>query len=409
MKTRIEIRGVITSASCDAQWLESYIAKGLITPESRIRAAIAAAGPEIELYINSFGGDVFAGNEMIIALKAAMAAGKSVEIVVGATAFSMAANMIVMLPGAAKISAYSNTRIGFHGAYTYTVGGAESHSDSAEMLAGINSQVISAIKAKGCKAKVEEWFSEGRVKFLTASQALKMGLIDSIVDAADTPLAALEKEASEKLMADGINIAAFGDENLEAISLEEPKADMSDDMMSEFLARYNSFLTAAQKPAMKLVALDVEAEIPERLSKLQAAKDKEISVLKTEHETMLTGVKASHEDAVKALNESHEAILNDLTSKHALATKELGEATASLSAIKAEFETTKSALASTGKQLEEVKAAHAKLTGNALTPSTEYANWMAAFEKYGYEARKLFPDLYASFMAGAGATNKETK
>jgi len=34
---------------------------------------------------------------------------------------------------------------------------------------------------------------------------------------------------------------------------------------------------------------------------------------------------------------------------------------------------------------------------------------MAAFEKYGYEARKLFPDLYARFMAEAGATNKETK
>ena len=142
MKTRIEIRGVITSASCDAQWLESYIAKGLITPESRIRAAIAAAGPEIELYINSFGGDVFAGNEMIIALKAAMAAGKSVEIVVGATAFSMAANMSVILPGAAKFNAYSNTSIGFHASYSNTIGGEEVYRDRAEMLAEINSQVI---------------------------------------------------------------------------------------------------------------------------------------------------------------------------------------------------------------------------------------------------------------------------
>lgn len=403
MKTRIEIRGVITSSSCDAQWLESYIAKGLITPESRIRAAIAAAGPEIELYINSFGGDVFAGNEMIIALKAAMAAGKSVEVVVGATAFSMAANMIVMLPGAAKISAYSNTRIGFHGAYTYTVGGAESHSDSAEMLAGINAQVISAIKAKGCKAKVEEWFSEGRVKFLTASQALKMGLIDSIVDAADTPLAALEKEASEKLMEDGINVAAFGDDNLEAISLEEPHADMSDDIMAEFLARYNSFLTTAKKPAMKLVAADFEAEIPERLSKLQAAKDKEISALKTEHETMLTGVKASHEDAIKALTQSHEAIVNDLTSKHALATKELGEATASLSTVKAEFDTTKAALADTSKQLTDVQAAHALLTGEALAKGDTFATFEAASAKLGYVvARQQCPDLFAAYMAAGG-------
>ena len=149
MKTRIEIRGVITSARLDDPWFESFISKGMITPESRIRAAIAAAGPEIELYINSYGGDVLAGNEMIVALKTAMAAGKKVEIVVGAMAFSMAANMIVMLPGAAKISAFSNSRIGYHGAYTCSCGGEGAHKDSAEMLAGINAQVISAIKSKG--------------------------------------------------------------------------------------------------------------------------------------------------------------------------------------------------------------------------------------------------------------------
>lgn len=392
MKTRIEIRGIITSARLDDPWFESFIAKGLITPESRIRAAIAAAGPEIELYINSYGGDVMAGNEMIISLKAAMAAGKKVEITVGAMAFSMAANMIVMLPGAAKISAFSNTRIGFHGAYTYTEGGAGAHTDSAEMLAGINGQVINAIKAKGVKAKVEEWFQEGRIKFLTADQALKMGLIDSIVDQADTPVAALEKEAAEKLMADGVNVAAFGDGNVEAITLEEPKADMSDDMMTEFLARYNSFLMAAQKPAMKLVAADFEAEIPERLSKLQAAKDKEIAALKADHET-----------ALKALTEKHTAALNDLTSKHAQATKELAEATASLSTIKAECETTKAALVDTSKQLATVQSAHAALTGDVLAKGNAFETFEAASAKLGYvEARVQCPDLFVAYMATTG-------
>jgi ATP-dependent protease ClpP protease subunit len=408
MKTRIEIRGVITSARLDDPWFESFISKGMITPESRIRAAIAAAGPEIELYINSYGGDVLAGNEMIVALKTAMAAGKKVEIVVGAMAFSMAANMIVMLPGAAKISAFSNSRIGYHGAYTCSCGGEGAHKDSAEMLAGINAQVISAIKSKGgIKANVEEWFQEGRIKFLTADQALKMKIIDSIIDKADTPVESLGQEAADKLVADGINIAAFGDEHIEAISLEEPKADMSDDIMAEFLARYNSFLTAAKKPAMKLVVTDVEAEIPERLSKLQAAKDKEISALKAEHETMLTGVKASHEDALKALTQSHEAIVNDLTSKHALATKELGEATASLSTVKAEFETTKATLDTTVKQLTEVKAAYATLTGEVLAKGDTFATFEAASAKLGYVvARQQCPDLFASYMAEQKAKNK---
>ena len=398
MKTRIEIRGIITSAMLDGEWYQKLIEKGMITPESRIRAAIEKAGPEIELYINSFGGDVLAGNEMIVALKAAMAAGKSVEITVGAMAFSMAANMLAMLPGVAKIQAYSNSRIGYHGAYTYTEGGAGAHKDTMEMLATINAQVIVALKAKGVKADVASWFSEGRIKFLTAAQALQLGIIDSIIGENDTALASLEKEVAEKLMSDGLDIAAFGDEHVEAIELPEPQADMSDDIMSAFLARYNSFLTEAKKPAMKLVTVDIEAELPERLSKLQAAKDKEIASLKTEHET-----------ALAALTDKFTAEINTLTSKHEIAANELGEATASLSAIKAEFDTTKAALADTSKQLATVKDAHATLTGGALTPSTEYATWQAAFDKYGYEARKLFPDLYASFMAGAGSTNKETK
>lgn len=396
MKTRIEIRGVITSAGCDSQWCESYIQKGLITPESRIRAAIAAAGPEIELYINSYGGDVLAGNEMIIALKAAMAQGKKVEIVVGAMAFSMAANMVVMLPGAVKVSAFSNSRIGYHGAYSYTEGGDGAHKDTAEMLAGINGQVIAALKAKGITAKVEEWFKEGRIKFLTAAQALQLKLIDSIIDEPDTPLAALEKDAAEKLMSDGINVAAFGDEHIEAISLDEPKAEMSDGIMAEFLARYNMFLTDAKKPVMKLVADDFEAEIPERLARLQAAKDKEIAALKTDHET-----------ALAALTDKFTAEINTLTSKHEITAKELSEATASLSTVKAEFDTTKAALADTSKQLTDVQTAHATLTGEVLQGQGVLSTFEQAVAKFGYDkARQQCPDLFAAVLPQAPASTK---
>ena len=394
MKTRIEIRGIITSAMLDAEWYQKLIEKGMITPESRIRAAIEKAGPEIDLYINSYGGDVLAGNEMIIALKAAMAAGKSVEITVGAMAFSMAANMLAMLPGVAKIQAYSNSRIGYHGAYTYTEGGAGAHKDAMETLASINAQVIVALKAKGVKADVASWFSEGRVKFLTASQALQLGIIDSIIGEEDTALASLEKETAEKLMSDGIDIAACGHENVEAIELPAPQADMSDDMMSAFLARYNSFLTDAKKPVMKLVSADFEAELPERLARLQAAKDKEIAALK-----------ADHEISIKMIQETHIGVLSDLTSKLEASTKELSEAKASLSAVSAEFDTTKAALAETGKQLTEVKTAHAKLTGGALSVSNKVESYEQAVAELGYvEARKQHPDLYEAWMK-----NRQTK
>ena len=50
---RIEIRGIIVPSSLDMKWAEDYINKGLLTPESRIRKALADAGDDVELYINS--------------------------------------------------------------------------------------------------------------------------------------------------------------------------------------------------------------------------------------------------------------------------------------------------------------------------------------------------------------------
>jgi len=55
----------------DIDIYQDYIEKGVITPESKFRADIAAASTDqsLELYINSPGGSVFAGNEMINTLR----------------------------------------------------------------------------------------------------------------------------------------------------------------------------------------------------------------------------------------------------------------------------------------------------------------------------------------------------
>jgi ATP-dependent protease ClpP protease subunit len=407
MKTRIEIRGVITSAMTDSPWLETYISKGMLTPESRIRSAINAAGNEIELYINSQGGDVFAGNEIIVALKAAMQAGKQVEITVGAMAFSMAANILAMLPGVAKIQAYSNSRIGYHGAYTYTEGGVGAHKDGMQMLADINAQVIVALKSKGVKGDVESWFSEGRIKFLTAAQALKLGIIDSIIGEEDTALASLEKEVAEKLMQDGLDIAACADEHIEAISdeavLSALKPVEQPDIVSQVLAQFasmdvlaviekiNGAFAASGKPSILLAAAG--DDWPDRLSKLQAAKDKEISSLKTDHDS-----------ALQALTVKFEAEAQALKDQFAQSSKDLAETKVLVSSLTTERDESLKALAVASKQLIETKNAHAKLIGGALKPNGEYASFEAAAKKIGVtEARVKYPELYQSFMLENGA------
>ena len=49
---RIELRGVIVSGDYDGDWANDYIERGIFTPESRIRKALAEANDDVELYIN---------------------------------------------------------------------------------------------------------------------------------------------------------------------------------------------------------------------------------------------------------------------------------------------------------------------------------------------------------------------
>ena len=120
---RIEIRGVIVSGNYDGEWADQYIQRGIFTPESRVRKAFAEADDDVELYINSQGGSVFAGNEIVNVIQAFRATGRKVEITVGALAASMAA-IIVANADASDVKVHQNSRIMFHGALMLTEGGA---------------------------------------------------------------------------------------------------------------------------------------------------------------------------------------------------------------------------------------------------------------------------------------------
>ena len=65
---KISISGAIVGSAWDEPLLASYIDRGVLTPLSRVSAAIkeaAEAGDGIEIHVNSIGGDVLAGNQML--------------------------------------------------------------------------------------------------------------------------------------------------------------------------------------------------------------------------------------------------------------------------------------------------------------------------------------------------------
>lgn len=356
---RIEIRGIIVPSSLDMKWAEDYINKGLLTPESRVRKALAEAGEDVELYINSQGGSVFSGNELVNALKQFKASGKKLEITVGAMAASMAANIVAMA-GADKVRAHSNSKFMFHGATGITWAGSEGHKDSAELLASINADVIASLAAlpNADKTKIEGWFAEGREGWLSAQQALDMGLISEIIDSAASPLSTIPEAEAEKLLEGGIDIAAF--------SFKEPKAE------------------EPTPPTGFVPAAELEA-VNARLAGLQSAKDKEIAALKTEHAAAVADLTAR---------------ITDFEAKLETMTTELGKAQAALSAEAAAHETTKATLAQTGEQLTAAKAKHAALVGGVLKHDESFQSWADAEASLGYaQARKSYPELYAAFMS----------
>lgn len=332
---RIEIRGVIVPSSLDQEWYKELIAKGMITPESRIREALAAAGDDVELYINSRGGSVFSGNEVVNALKQFKATGKKLDIVVGAMAASMAANIVAMA-GADRVKAFSNAKFMFHGAQGMTEGGDGAHKDSAVLLATVNADVIAKLLTlPGAKKNVVmSWFEEGRAGWLSAKQALDMGLIHEIVDATDAPLAGIDKDAAQKMLEGGYDVAA--------LDFEEPVETVT---RAEFDA---------------LMA---------RLTGLQSAKDKEIADLGKAHIDAFATLTASHATALASKDTEITALKadkDDLTAKFTTATAELGTVRADLSAEKGEHGKTKATLTQTSEQLTEAKAKHAALVGSVL-------------------------------------------
>lgn len=356
---RIEIRGIIVPSSLDMKWAEDYINKGLLTPESRVRKALAEAGEDVELYINSQGGSVFSGNELVNALKQFKASGKKLEITVGAMAASMAANIVAMA-GADKVRAHSNSKFMFHGATGITWAGSEGHKDSAELLASINADVIASLAAlpNADKTTIEGWFAEGREGWLSAQQALDMGLISEIIDAPAEALKAIPKDEAEKMLEGGLDIAAF--------DFQEPKAE------------------EPTPPTGFVPAAELEA-VNARLAGLQSAKDKEIAALKTEHAAAVADLTAR---------------ITDFEAKLETAVTDLGKAQAALSAEAAAHETTKATLAQTGEQLTAAKAKHAALVGGVLKHEESFNSWADAEASLGYaQARKSYPELYAAFMS----------
>lgn len=352
---KVKIQGTIVSPDYDDGFFESWIDKGIITPSSRVVGSIENATEPIELYINSYGGDVFAGGEMMIALLKASAAGKLASVEVGTIAASMAANIVAALrANGVPVTANANSELMFHGCYTETVGGAQHHEDVAESLRNVNESVIANLNRIGiteCRA----WFAEGREKWIGAEDGLAMGLFSEINGT--------EAEAPTDAKSIATKLAAFA----ASITTRKDYAMSIDDTIptaTETVAE-----TAAETASEEVKATDegndtgAEAKPVEAVSEAPV-NDPAEAVSESDIEARVTALANARFAGLQA---KHDKMISELKAKLDESAKSLASVTSERDQLKGEVETLTAGLADLRDQLAAEKSAHESVVANVLS------------------------------------------
>lgn len=205
---KISISGAIVGSAWDEPLLASYIDRGVLTPLSRVAAAIkeaAEAGDGIEIHVNSIGGDVLAGNQMLAEIQDFKGAKK---IVLGSVAASMAANLVLL--AGCRVEAHENSILLFHSARSEVEGAPDALRDEAKLLDSINAPMIDRLKALGVPSEtVDEGFKAGRQFSLSAEEALSYGIVAKIRPGAGPVPEAVTDEELQTLAAKDQRVAAY--------------------------------------------------------------------------------------------------------------------------------------------------------------------------------------------------------
>lgn len=352
---KVKIQGTIVSPDYDDGFFESWIDKGVITPSSRVVGSIENATEPIDLYINSYGGDVFAGGEMMIALLKASAAGKLASVEVGTIAASMAANIVAALrANGVPVTANANSEMMFHGCYTETIGGAQHHEDVAESLRNVNESVIANLNRIGiteCRA----WFAEGREKWIGAEDGLAMGLFSEINGmVAEAPTDA--KSIATKLAAFAASITTRKDYTM---SIDEtiPTAN-------ETVAE-----TATETASKEVKATDEGNDTGVEEKPVEAASEAPVNdpaeaVSESDIEARVTALANARFAGLQA---KHEKMISELKAKLDESAKSLASVTSERDQLKGEVETLTAGLADLRDQLAAEKSAHESVVANVLS------------------------------------------
>lgn len=219
---KIEIKGII----CADGW--GYEED---TMPANVMKQLEAASEdgEIDLRIDSFGGDVLAANAIGNAIAAWCLEHPNAKCTctVGSLAASSAANMLARLPVQFRRQAYEDSLIMYHSCYGLVCGGPEAMRDNAVMMDLVNDMAKNALKSRTTldKERVDEAFREGREMWLTGAEAMECGLVDGMIDGMAGEIEAIDENRSEyRLVASAVKSLKAHKEANKMAEIDEKKA-----------------------------------------------------------------------------------------------------------------------------------------------------------------------------------------
>ncbi len=219
---KIEIKGII----CADGWgyEEDTMPAGVLK-----QLGECTSDGEIDLHIDSFGGDVLAANMIGNAIAAWCLEHPEAKCTctVGSIAASAAANMLARLPKQFERRCYEDSLVMYHSCYGLVCGGPEAMRDNAVMMDLVNDLAKNALKSRTTldKDRIDDAFREGRELWLSGLECRDCGLVDGLIDGMAGEIEEIDENRSEyRLVASAVKSLKAHKEANKMAEIDEKKA-----------------------------------------------------------------------------------------------------------------------------------------------------------------------------------------
>ncbi len=174
----IDIKGEIINSN--NQWIYDWLGMEATSPKKISDALRDAGGEDVEIHINSPGGDVFAGSEIYTLLRA-----YSGKVKVKILGIAASAASVIAQAGESEISPTGMFMI--HNVKTWSSGDYRDMEYTAEALKAANESIINAYMAKTGMTQEELQGLMDRETYMAAAQAVEYGFVDKVMFAEQAP------------------------------------------------------------------------------------------------------------------------------------------------------------------------------------------------------------------------------